>query len=198
MNLKENINIIAPMGANALLGIINRLLQIIDYCLNRYKYHNYMFQTEDVQKAALTFCIMPTAVNIFMMSLYCFFHYEEGMTPKVKFKNFIIYILSIECLFPLGVHRSLKTKFSYSSDNPLITMRLINAVHFMFVALPQVLIVPINGSANEHGLQNVDIASLFFSCVFMIWSVGYYFICILLNDRFDDYITEYVEKIKND
>ena len=133
-----------------------------------------------------------------MMGLYCIFHYEENMTPIIKIKNFFLYILSIEALFPLGVQKSLKTKYSYNADNPIITMRLVNAVHFMLVALPQILIVSINGSANDFGMQNLDIVSLVFSSVFMIWSIGYYFICIMNNDQYDDLITDYVEKSKNE
>ena len=187
-----------PITFNSILGISNRIIQVIDYCLNKYNYHKYYFLTEDIQKAALTFCILPTAVNIFMMGLYCIFHYEENMTPIIKIKNFFLYILSIEALFPLGVQKSLKTKYSYNADNPIITMRLVNAVHFMLVALPQILIVSINGSANDFGMQNLDIVSLVFSSVFMIWSIGYYFICIMNNDQYDDLITDYVEKSKNE
>ena len=199
MSIGENINILIPMGVNAFLGIGNRILQIIDYCLNRYKYHNYEFITSEVQKAALTFCLLPTLVSMFMMGLYCIFHYEENMTIKIKLTNFVLFTLSMEFLFPLGVHRSLKTKFSYNADNPLITLRLVNALHFMLVALPQLLIVSINGSANDYGLQKVDIASLVFSCVFIVWSIGYYFICIFFDNQYDDFITDFAEKnSKND
>ena len=183
-----------PIILNSFLGISNRILQIIDYCFNNYKYDNYKFMTDEIKKAGLTFCILPTIVNIFMMGLYCIFHYEENMTPKIKVKNFFLYILSIETLFPFGAQLSLKTKYSYNADNPLITMRLINAVHFMLVALPQLLIISINGSANEYGLQKLDIISLVISCIFIVWSVGYYFICIVNTDQYDDLIAEYVEK----
>ena len=195
MNFRENINILLPMGVNSLLGIINRILQIIDYCLNKYKYG---FAVNEIQKAALLFCIMPTAVSAFMMGLYCIFHYEEKMTAKIKLKNFFLFIISIEILNPLGVHKSLKTKYSYNADNPLITLRLVNAIHFMLVALPQLLVVSINSSALEDGFQIIDIASLVLSCVFIIWSIGYYFICIIYDNQYDDFICEYVEKSKND
>ena len=178
------------------MGIINRLLQIIYYCLNRYHYGQYKFEEPEVSKAALTFCVFPTGVNIFMMSLYCILHYEEKMTPIIKIKNFFRYILSIEILFPLGVHKSLKTKYSYNSDSPVVTLRLVNAVHFMFVALPQLLIIPINSSMRDK-FQAVDIASLIFSCLFIVWSVGYYFICITFKDEYEDYICDYAEKNEN-
>ena len=196
-NDNSNKIILIPMIVNSVLGVTNRILQIIVYCLNRYKYNKYKFQISEVQQAALTFCIMPTAVNVFMMGLYCLFHQEEKMTVKIKIKNFFRYILSMEILFPLGVHRSLKTKFSYNADNPLITMRLVNAVHFMLVALPQLLIICINCSANDK-FNGIESASLFFSCLFLLWSVGYYFICITFSDSYDDYITDYVEKSKDE
>ena len=170
-----------PMGVNAFLGIINRLLQIIYYCLNRYEYSGYKFEESEVRKASLTFCIFPTGVNIYMMSVYCILHYEEKITPIIKIKNFFRYILSIEILFPLGVHKGLKTKYSYNSDRTDVTLRLVNAIHFMFVALPQLLIIPINCSMKGK-FQGVDIASLIFSCLFIVWSVGYYFICNAFKD----------------
>jgi len=34
---------------------------------------------------------------------------------------------------------------------------------------------------------------LFFSCIFIIWSVGYYFICIKKEDYYDTVIYEYVK-----
>ena len=197
-NDNSNKIILIPMIVNSVLGVTNRILQIIVYCLNRYKYNNkYKFEISEVQQAALTFCIMTTTVNVFMMGLYCLFHQEEKMTVKIKIKNFFRYILSMEILFPLGVHRSLKTKFSYNADNPLITMRLVNAVHFMLVALPQLLIISINCSANDT-FNGIESASLFFSCLFLLWSVGYYFICITFSDSYDDDSTDYVEKSKDE
>ena len=198
INNESSFNIIIPLGFNMFLGITNRLLQIIDYILNRYKIKNYGFQTDDIQHSALVFCIMPTIVSAFMMGLYCIFHYEEKMTPKIKIINFFSYIFSIEILFPMGVHKSLITKYSSTADNPLYTLRLVNAVHFMFVAFPQLLIVSINGSAKDKGLQIIDIMSLVFSCLFMIWSVGYYFICISFDDQYEDLLIEYAEKSKDD
>ena len=103
----------------------------------------------------------------------------------------------MEFLFPIGVQMSLKSKYSYNADNPLITMRLVNAVHFMLVALPQILVVSINSSINGE-FSKVGIASLVLSCFFMVWSVGYHFICISFRVFYDDYISDIVEKPKND
>ena len=186
--------LIIPMGFNSVIGITNRVLQIVYYCLTK---HWGEFQTPHVRKSALTFCILPTALNLFMITIYCIFHYEERLTPKVKIKNFFWYLLSMEFLYPIGVHRSFRTKYSYNADNPIITMRLVNAVHFMFVALPQLLIISINSSARGN-FKGIDIASLVFSAFFMAWSVGYYFYCVANDEGYDNLISEYTEKDKNE
>ena len=190
----ENIKIIIiPMTFNAILGVLNRILQICYYCVTRYKG---VFQTDTVRETALAFCIFPTMVNVFMMGSFCILHKEEMLTPKVKLQNFIRYVLSLEILYPIGVHKSLRTKYSYN-DDPLVTLRLINAIHFVFVALPQALIVTINSSASEN-FKGIDIASLIFSFIFMIWSIGYYFLCINYRADYDDYITDIIDKEKNE
>ena len=186
--------LIVPMIFNSLVGVTNRILQIIYYCLTK---HWGDFQTPHVRKSALTFCILPSALNFFMITIYCIFHYEERLTPVVKIKNFFWYLLSMEFLYPIGVHRSFKTKYSFNADNPIITMRLVNAVHFMFVALPQLLIVSINSSARGY-FKGIDIASLVFSAFFIAWSVGYYFYCVSRDEGYDNLITQYAEKDKND
>ena len=103
----------------------------------------------------------------------------------------------MEFLNPIGVHISLKTKYSFDDDNPITTIRLINATHFMLVAIPQLLVVSINCSDKDNSFNPVDIASLIFSIIFIIWSVGYYFVCIIFNDQYDDYLSDYVKKQKD-
>ena len=180
---------------NLVLGTLNRILQIIFYCIKRYKDNG--FQVDTIQQASLTFCILPTAVDAFMIGLYCLLHSEEKLTVVLKIKKIILFIISMEFLFPLGVHLSLRTKYSYNSDNAIITMRLVNALHFLFVALPQVLIVPINSSINDK-FEGIDIASLICSILFIFWSVGYYFICIMNDGPYEDMITDFSEKYKSE
>ena len=187
-------SLIIPMAFNSIVGVTDRILQICYYCLTK---HWGDFQTSNVKKTALTFCILPSALNFFMITIYCIFHYEERLTLTVKLKNFFWYLLSMEFLYPIGVHRSFKTKYSYNADNPIITMRLVNAVHFMFVSLPQLLIVSINSSARGT-FKGVDITSLVFSAFFMVWSVGYYFYCVSNDEGYDNLITQYAEKEKNE
>ena len=52
--------LIIPMAFNSLVGITNRVLQICYYCFTK---HWGDFQTSHVKKTALTFCILPSAIN---------------------------------------------------------------------------------------------------------------------------------------
>ena len=194
-----DMKLLIPIGVNSLLGITNRVLQIVYYCLSKYEKFGYKFNdVKEIEKAAFTFCIMPTVVDVFMMGLYCLFHSEEKMTFSIKIMNFLRFILCVEILYPLGVHTSLRTKYSYNADSPVITMRLINAIHFMFVSLPQLLIVPINSSINDE-FKIIGIVSMVFSGAFIVWSIGYYFICVIFSEQYEDSITDYVEKnVKED
>jgi hypothetical protein len=180
---------------NLILGTLNRVLQIIFYCMKRYQKEG--FQVDTIQQASLTFCILPTAIDAFMIGLYCLLHSEEKLTVKLKIKKFFLFIISMEFLFPLGVHLSLRTKYSYNSDNAIITMRLVNALHFLFVALPQILIIPINSSINDK-FEGIDIASLICSILYIFWSVGYYFICIMNDASYEDMISDFSEKHKSE
>ena len=69
-------------------------------------------------------------------------------------------------------------------------MRVINALHVMFVALPQLLIILIHSSALNK-FDNVDVANIIFSFIFIFWSIWYYFICIKNEDDYDSVIYEY-------
>ena len=182
---------------NIFFGVLNRFFQIIYYCIHKYEKNGGKFLVETIRQASLTFCILPTAIDIFMMGLYLLLHSEEYLTIKKKFKKFILFVLSMEFLFPFGVHLSFRTKFSYNSDNELITLRLVNALHVLFVALPQILIVPINSSLNDKFIW-IDILSLIFSAIFLVWSVGYYFICIINKTTYENSFDDFVEKYKED
>ena len=193
MERQNRLVLYIPMIFNSLIGLTDRVLQIVYYCLTK---HWGDFQTKNVKKTALTFCILPSGLNFFMITIYCLFHFEEMLTPIVKLKNFLWYLFSSEILYPIGVHRAFKTKYSYNADNPIITMRLVNAIHFMFVSVPQLLIVTINSSARGN-FKGIDIACVVFSSFFIVWSVAYYFYCIKNDGGYDNLITECTEKEKS-
>ncbi len=177
--------VFTTIAINSIIGLTNRILQIVYYCKTT-------FINDSIGHTTLTFCFLPTGINLFMILVYLIFHNEEMLTPIVKIKHFFIYLFSFEILFPIGVHKSFKTKYSDNADNIIVTMRVVNALHVMFVAIPQLLIISIHSSALDK-FKGIDIANLFFSCIFIIWSVGYYFICINKEDYYDTVIYEYVK-----
>ena len=102
-----------------------------------------------------------------MMLIYCLFHHEKILTPLIKIKNFFLYIISSELLYPIGINKSFITKYSENAENPLVSMKLMNALHVLFVSLPQILIISINSSANDN-FKPLDIASLVLSFFFYL------------------------------
>ena len=172
---------------NSIIGLTNRILQIVYYCKTKK-----IFLNDSIKNTSLTFCILPTGINLFMIIIYVTFHNEKMLTPIIKIKYFFIYLFSFEVLFPIGVQKSFKTKYSDNADNIIVTMRVINALHVMFVAIPQLLIITIHSSALDK-FKGIDIASLVFSCFFILWSVGYYFLCINKEDYYDSVIFEYAK-----
>ena len=170
---------------NSLVGIADRVLQI---CYFAFTYKDDRFVTPTAQQISLTFVIFPFGLNFVMMFIYCLFHHEKILTPLVKIKNFFLYIISSELLLPIGINKSFITKFSEAAENPLVTMKLINALHVLFVSLPQILIISINSSANGN-FQPLDIASLVLSCFFIVWSFVYYVLCAIREIEYDNYIT---------
>ena len=122
------------------------------------------------------------------MLIYCLFHHEEKLTIITKIKSFFLYLFSTEFLYPIGVQISFKTKFSENADNPLVTMKLLNSMHVMFISIPQLLIISINSSAHDH-FAKIDIASLVISIIFIVWSMVYYFFCIIKEVDYDNYIS---------
>lgn len=176
--------IFATMGINMVLGIADRVAQICYVAMTS-------FLTPTIKKTAITFCVLPTAIHLFMILIYVIFHNEEMHNTRFKIKIFFMYLFSTETLFPIGVHRSFKSKFSDNSDSIMQTLKIINAVHVMFVSLPQLLIISVHSSALEH-FKGIDITSLILSIIFMVYSIGYYFICTTKEDDFENTYEDYV------
>ena len=179
---------------NCLLGIADRILQICYYCFTR---KNNAFEIPLVDKISLTFIILPFGLNFILITIYCLFHHEEELTILKKIKSFFLYLISTEILYPIGVQTSFKTKFSENADNPIVTMKLLNGLHIMFISIPQLLIISINSSANDN-FERLDIASLIISIFFIIWSLIYYMLCIIREVEYDDYITFSTYKVHDE
>ena len=174
---------------NSILGINNRVLQICYYAITRK--NDYFLSSADT--ITLTFIILPLGLNLLIILTFVLFHYEPGITFLTKIKSFFVYIISSELLLPMGVHESFKTKYSESADNPIVTMKILNSFHALFVAVPQIIIISINSSARDN-FEKIDIASMVFSAFFLIWSIIYYFLCTMFESDYDDLITNIVYK----
>ena len=170
---------------NCLLGITDRILQI---CYYAYTKKNDFFEAKTADNLTLTFIILPLGLNILLMLIYCLFHHEEKLTIVTKIKSFFLYLFSTEFLYPIGVQISFKTKYSENADNPIVTMKLLNGMHAMLISVPQILIISINSSAHEN-FAKIDIASLVISIIFIVWSAVYYFLCIIREVDYDNYIS---------
>ena len=182
---RKKINIFIRI--NAVIGTANRVMQIVYYCAT-----DLLDISSGARNIALTFCLLPSLVNLFMILIFLLFHHEEKHTLLYKIKTFFMFMFSMEFLVSTYAHLSLKTEFSYYSDNLVTTMKVINASNIMFVSVPQILIISVCSSV-ENEMSKVGIASLVISCVFIIWSIAYYFFCI----RYDDEIDEYGAEIMN-
>ena len=183
--METSLFIIITYYFNCLIGISDRILQICYYCFTK---KNSAFEIQLVDKITLTFIILPFGLNFLLITIYCLFHHEEELTIPIKIKSFFLYLFSTEFLLPIGVQTSFKTKFSENADNPIVTMKLLNGLHIMFISIPQILIISVNSSACEN-FTKLDIASLVISSVFTVWSLAYYFLCKIMEIEYDDYIT---------
>ena len=179
---KENKHLYIVTVFNALLGITDRVLQFL---------HNFKeINNENVSAKFKVFCFIPTMINVFMYLLYIIIHHEKMLTLHKKIIGFIKFVIGSEILYPVGVYQSLLTKYSYYSDNPILILRLINAMHCMFVSMPQCIIVPINGKIRE-SLSPLSISSLLFSVIFIFWSLFHYLFCVRNKVYFQDCINYY-------
>ena len=183
--MQTSLFIIITYYFNCLIGIVDRILQICYYCITR---KNNEFEIPLADSICFTFIILPFGLNFLLITIYCLFHHEEQITILTKIKSFFLYLFSTEFLYPIGVQISFKTKFSENADNPIVTMKLLNTTHAMFISIPQILIISINSSAHDN-LTSLDIASLVISILFIIWSIIYYFLCAIREIEYDDYIT---------
>ena len=174
---------------NSVIGVAERVIQICYYALT----HKNDDFVSDADKIALTFIFLPLGLHFIIIITFVLFHYEQRITFLTKIKSFFLYLISSELLFPIGVHESFKTKYSKNADNPLVTMKILNAIHILFISIPQIIIISVNSSANDK-FEKIDIASLTLSAFFLVWSVIYYFLCSIFEIDYDDCITDIVYK----
>ena len=210
---RQKIMVFIIIILNSVIGVTDRVLQLVYYCikikdykdskdwdnfansakLNKTENHtdeNY----DDVNKVALTFCILPSGIHLVFIIIYLVFHHEELLTPAKKLKIFFMYLFSSEALNPIGMQKSFKTKYSEYSDNPVVLTRVMNALHVMFVSIPQLLIVSVFGTTFR-GLDGLGISCLVMSALFILWSVIFYLLCVRFDETFETVIQEHTKTI---
>ena len=179
---------------NSVLGVADRVLQICYYALtHKNKYFVSLADDVSADDIALTFIFLPLSLHFIIILTFVLFHYEQGITFITKIKSFFVYLISSELLFPVGIHESFKTKYSEYADNPLVTMKILNAIHALFISIPQIIIISVNSSAMGE-FEKIDIASIVLSAFFLVWSAIYYFLCSMFETDYDDCITNIVYK----
>ena len=181
--------VFATIGINSAIGIGDRVLQIIYYCKTD------LSHSSKVKKLDLTFIILPAAIHFFIYLMYFLLHNEPMLTMGVKIKNFGIYIISSQFLFPIGIQSSLKNKFSEATDYSLNILRVLNGIHIFLVSVPQMFIVIINSLAESKKLGALEIVCISFSSAFIAWSIVYYFLCNIKEEDYDTVIYEFAQKI---
>ena len=153
---------------NSVLGVADRVLQICYYALT-HKNNSFLSSADDI---AFTFIFLPLGLHFIIILTFVLFHYEQGITFLTKIKSFFLYLISSELLLPVGIHESFKTKYSEYADNPLVTMKILNAIHALFISIPQIIIISVNSSARDE-FEKIDIAAMVLSAFFLVWSAIY-------------------------
>ena len=167
---------------NVILAIGDRISQIVYYAIT-------IFLAKTVADTCLAFILIYPIANIILIIFYMLSQNDFNLTISKRILNFFYYLFSVEACYPMGVQNSTKNRFHLEADNILLTKKVINAMHLMFVSLPQILIVTIHSSSI--GVFNpIDMVSLFFSSTFIFWSVIYYVLCSVFED---DYLNELAE-----
>jgi hypothetical protein len=164
---------------NSSIAIIERIAQIV-YLATTY------FITQTVQNTTITFLVILSIVHILMMTLYAISNPDNRHTFKQKIGNYFCYILSAEICYSVGAQRSISTEYD-SDQSIVVTMKVLNMLHAMFVSLPQILIITIHSSALGY-FNGVDLFSLIFSSLFITWSIVLLVLCIKTDTLFDDYL----------
>ncbi len=165
---------------NSTIALIDRVLQILYYCLTH-------FINDQIKELLLffllvkiiTFCIM---ITVYMISL-------DEITFCDKIKQILVFTICGEILFILGVHYSIKNKYSKKYESPLLTIRIINGFHLFLISIPQVFIIIVNGTSNG-SFQGIDVISILFSSMNIVWNIIYLFICNNYEGLFDKEINE--------
>ena len=162
---------------NTIITFSDTLTQILHYILT-------VWVAKDIQNIALVFLLLKPILHLFMFLIYFLCHYEKLLTFKRKIIVFVIYILSVYIGYTPGVHASFFSKYYLESENGIVITKVVNIFTFVLVTLPKFLIIPINSSSRGEW-EAIDIVAFIFSCIFILWNIIYYIICIYNDLEFE-------------
>jgi hypothetical protein len=168
---------------NVILAIADRITQFV-YCGVT------KFIERTVEDTCLAFILIYPIANIIIIILCMLSQNDFQLTIKQRIVHFFYYLISVEACYPMGVQNSTKNRYHLEADNILLTKKVINAMHIMFVSIPQLLIVTIH-SSSLGVFSAIDVASLIFSSTFIFWSIIYYVLCSVYEDDFFNELVEY-------
>jgi uncharacterized membrane protein YiaA len=172
----ERVFVYTCITANVIFSILDRVSQIVYYNLTS-------FLDETVKSTCLAFILIKTCSYFVMMVLYLLSIKDSEIPLRDKIPYFFAFMVSTEVNFSVGVHKTFKSRWA-DADNILVTKKVLNTIHLMFISLPQLLIISIHSSAKQKW-ETIDIVSIFFSTFFIIWSIVYYILCIIREKDFD-------------
>ena len=181
---KPNICILLIFLINSVIAVVDRILEII-YVAETVRKGDFI--SYKIKGAAITFAILVSGINLFFYLVYILCHYEPLLTWRIKFCNLINYVLGMEIGYPVLVHRSFYSRFVKSGDSPLLTTRVVNSFHFLFLSLPNLLIISVN-STGKGDFTGLEIASLIFSCLFIFWCGIFILLCGIFMSPLEDFI----------
>jgi hypothetical protein len=76
---ENNILVLVTIAINSVLGLIDRILQIVCYCCNKDDFLN-----DTIKNTSLTFCFLPSGLHLLMILCFTFFHHENMLTITKK------------------------------------------------------------------------------------------------------------------
>jgi hypothetical protein len=168
---------------NVILALADRITQFV-YCgITK-------FIEKTVGDTCLAFILIYPLANMIIIILYMLSQNDYQLTIKQRIFNFFYYLLSVEACYPMGVQNSTKNRYHLEADNILLTKKVINAMHILFVSIPQLLIVTIH-SSSIGVFSAIDVASLLLSSTFIFWSIIYYVLCSVFEDDFFNELVDY-------
>lgn len=162
---------------NTVVISADTITQILHYSLT-------FWYTVEAKNLALLFILFRPVLLFCIFFTYAILHYERMLTCSKKVITFIIFLFSMYAGYSPGVHLSFYSKYYLESENGIVVCKIVNAFSFIFVALPKILIIPINNSNADSWLA-IDIIAIIFSCVFFVWSIAYYITCGLRDFDFE-------------